>query len=259
MATTDLIVYVTGTSGMCSRDYIGCGKSCLCRQFMYNEYIEESYSTLLQAEFDSQVINRQHTIYWGQKEQTYKMNMNSLSVNFRVFEHTVFYQDGTNKPFPDNYSYEDQIFTHYSYFQDKFPFRSRKNILNPEEYDTKRFLLSPGTDVPVAYLYVVDVSQSCSDFEKQMHLMSRLVKSIQKGHCCVVVASKFDNHCTTNVKFLESFANSMNVDVIKCSSKYNANVDTAFECLAKKALPLQKVVAEVQDLALTHRETMFVK
>ena len=261
MATKDLIVYVTGISGKCSKDYIGCGKSCMCRQFVHSEYTEESYSTLSQAEFDSQVINKQHTTYRGQKEQTYtlsteEINMNSVSVNFKVFEHTVFYQDGTNKPFHGHDNYEDRIFSHHHSFLNKYAFRSPKNMLNPEEFGNKNFLLSSDLDAPVAYMYVVDVSQSCSVFENQMQLMSRLVKSIQKTHCCVVVASKFDTQYKANVEFLEAFANSLNVTVVKCSSKYNTNVDTAFKCLAVEALSLQNTVAEVQDV--TQRLTWFV-
>ena len=228
---------------MCSKGYTGCGKSYLCHQFMYNEYLEVSYSTLGQAEFESHAINQQHTIYWGQKEQIYslsneEMNMESVTVNFEVFEHTTLYQDGTNEPFHSHDSYESRIFTPYSNFQNKHAFRSRTDILNVVTNDTKKFALS--SDVPVAYLYVVDVSQSCSVFETQMRLMSRLVRSIQKTHSCVVVASKFDTHCEKNVKFLETFANTMDVTVIKCSSKHNSNVNTAFECLAVEALSLKQ-------------------
>ena len=260
MATKDLIVYVTGISGMCSKDYTGCGKSCLCHQFMYNEYMEESYSTLGQAEFDSHAINQQHTIYWGQKAQTYslsneEMNMESVTVNFEVFEHTTFYQDGTNELFHGHDNYGARIFTPPSSFQNKHAFRSRADmLLNPEGYDRK-FLLS--SHVPVAYLYVVDVSQSCSIFETQMQLMSKLVRSIQKTHSCVVVASKFDTHCEKNVKFLESFANTVDITVIKCSSKHNSNVDTAFECLAVEALSLKQSAAEAQKV--TQKRTRFAE
>ena len=258
MTTKDLVVYVTGISGMCSKGYTGCGKSCLCRQFMYNEYMEEAYSTLGQAEFESHVINQQHTIYWGQKKQTYslsneEMNMQLVTVNFEVFEHTTLYQDDTNEPFHGHDNYEGQSFTPYTSFQNKHAFRSRMHMdtLNLETNDSKRFL--PSSNVPVAYLYVVDVSQSCSIFEAQMQLMSRLVRSIQNTHCCVVAASKFDTHCEKNVKFLESFANAMNVAVIKCSSKHNANVDTAFECLAVEALSLRHNATEAQGV--TQKQT----
>ena len=257
MATKDLVVYVTGISGMCSKGYTGCGKSCLCHQFMYSEYTEESYSTLGQAEFNSHAINQQHTIYWGQKEQTYllsneEMNMESVSVKFEVFEHTTFYQDGTNEPFHGHDNYGARIFTPYSNFQNKHAFRLCEDTLNIVTNDTKKFALS--SDVPVAYLYVVDVSQSCSIFETQMQLMSRLVRSIQKTHSCVVVASKFDTHCEKNVKFLETFANTMDVTVIKCSSKHNSNVDTAFECLAVEALSLKQ-----NAVCTAQRQTWFAE
>lgn len=239
MSAKSLVVYVTGISGKFSKDYTGCGKSCLCRQFTYNEYMEESYSTLLQAEFDSNVINQQHTIYWGQKEKLYLLEneVNPVSVNFDVFEHTILYQDGTSEPFHSNDTYENQIFTPCGNFQDKYAFRSRQDLHNAEGCSNKKFLHSKGASV--AYLYVVDVSQACPVFEAQIKLMSRLVKSIQKTNCCVVVASKIDIHCKANLKCLESFANSMNLTVIKCSAKYNTNVDTAFQCLVMKALSLK--------------------
>lgn len=260
MATAkDLVVNVIGISGKCSKDYIGCGKSCLCHQFIYHEYMEESYSTLSQTEFDGNMINQQHTIYWGQKRQTYTMplshetlHMDSVSVNFEVFEHTVFYQDGSHRSFNGHDHYEDQIFAPCNSFLNKYAFRSQKDILNSEGFGNTKLLQS--TDVPVAYLYVVDVSQSCSAFEAQMQLMSRLVKSIQETHrSCVVVASKFDDHCTVKLKFLETFANTMSVTVIRCSAKDNQNIDTAFECLAVEALSLRNAV-EVQDIIQTHAE-----
>ena len=35
----DLAVYVIEISGKYSKDYIGCVKSCLFHQYMYNEYV----------------------------------------------------------------------------------------------------------------------------------------------------------------------------------------------------------------------------
>ena len=250
----ELAVYVIGISGNCSRNYIGCGKSCLCRQYMYNEYIEEPYSTLLQSEFDGCVINQQHVIYWGKKEETYKeMSKGQCSfvakVNFEVFEHTIFYQDGTNQPFRGYEKYEKRVFTHLKSFLGKYTFKSRDEVLTPEDYGSKKFSYSH--IVPVAYLYVVDVSQSCCIFEGQMQLMSKLVKSIHtKKQSCVVVASKFDTHCQANVKRLESLASKLKVPIIQCSAKDNTNIDTAFKYLAVKALSLKKLSVNVP----THAE-----
>ena len=255
----DLAVHVIGISGNCSKNYIGCGKSCLCRQYMYNEYVEESYSTLLQSEFDGCVINQQHVIYWGKKEKTYKeMKKGQCSfeakVNFEIFEHTIFYQDGTNQPFPGYEKYENHVFTPLNSYLGKYAFKSRDEVLNPEDYSSKKFSYSH--IVPVAYLYVVDVSQSCCVFEEQMQLMSTLVKSIHiKKQRCVVVASKFDNRCRANVKRLESLASKLKVPVIQCSAKYNTNVDTAFKYLAVKALSLKKLSVNV----LTHAQAAVQK
>ena len=255
----DLAVYVIGLSGNCSKNYIGCGKSCLCRQHVYNEYVEQSYSTLLQSEFDGCVINQQHVIYWGKKEETYKeMTKGQCSfeakVNFEVFEHTIFYQDGTNQPFHGYEKYENRVFTHLKSYLGKYAFKSRDEVLNPEDYGSKKFSYSH--IVPVAYLYVVDVSQSCCVFEEQMQLMSTLVKSIhKKKQSCVVVASKFDTQCRENVERLESLASKLKVHVIQCSAKYNTNVDTAFKYLAMKALSLKKLSVNV----LTHTEVTVQK
>jgi len=255
----DLAVHIIGISGTCSKAYKGCGKSCLCRQFMYDEYKEESYSTLLQSEFDGCVINRQHVIYWGQKEETYKeMAKGTCSfaakVKFEVFEHTIFYQDGTNQPFRGHDKYENRIFTHLRSYLNKYAFKSRDDLLSPDEYGSKKFSCSKV--IPVAYLYVVDVSRTCSVFEEQMQLMSVLVKSIQKKkQSCVVVASKFDTHCRKNLERLMSVAKSLKVTVIQCSAKYNTNIDVAFKYLAAKALPLKKLNVNV----LTHAEVAVQK
>ena len=252
--TKYLAVYVIGISGSCSKNYIGCGKSCLCHQYMYNEYVEESSSTLLQSEFDGCVINQQHVIYWGKKEETYKeMTKGQCSfeakVNFEVFEHTIFYQDGTSQPFPGSEKYENRVFTPLKSYLGKYAFKSRDEVLNPEDYGSKKFSYS--RIIPVAYLYVVDVSQSCCVFEEQMKLMSTLVKSIhKKKQSCVVVASKFDTHSQANVKCLESLANKLKVPLIQCSAKDNTNIDTAFKYLATKALSLKKLSVNV----LTHAE-----
>ena len=241
-----LAVYVVGISGNCSKDYIGCGKSCLCRQFMYDEYAEELYSTLLQAEFDSCVIGRQHAIYWGQKEETYTANTGieewrmcnyTAKVNYEVFEHTLLYQDATGLPYTGK-PYNQQIFTPLSKFLNKLSFKSRDLILSPEEYDIQTF--SYIYKVPIAYLYVVDVSQSCPVFMKQLELMNGLIKAIKKKKShCVIVANQYDTHSKKNMENLELWASALNVDVIQCSAKYNINIDSAFKYLAMKVFSRQ--------------------
>lgn len=242
-APLTMAVYVVGISGNCSKDYIGCGKSCLCRQFVYNEYVEELYSTLLQAEFDSSVIGQQHVVYWGQKEETYSSTEESKSamVNYEVFEHTLLYQDATGLPFSGR-PYNQQIFLPLSKFLNKLSFKSRDLILTPEllpeEYEAKAF--SYIYKVPIAYLYVVDVSQSCPVFMKQLELMNNLIKMVKKKkHHCVIVANKYDMHSAKNMEKLEMWANALDIDVIQCSTKYDINIDHAFRYLAMKTFTRQ--------------------
>jgi len=260
-----LAVYVVGISGKCSKDYIGCGKSCLCRQFVHNEYVEESYSTLLQTEFDSCVIGQQHVIYWGQKEETYaahtskekcKKSMSSAKVNYEVFEHTMFYEDASSLPFSGK-PYNQQIFTPLNKFLNKLSFKSRDLILSPEEYEVKKF--SYTSKVPIAYLYVVDVSHSCPVFMQQLELMNNLIKAIKKNkNQCVIVANKYDAHNKENMENLEMYANALDVSVIQCSTRYNTNIDTAFKYLAVKVFNRQlkkKVGISIQ----THAEVAIEK
>jgi len=238
-APLSLAVYVVGFSGHSLKNYFGCGKSCLCRQFIYNDYIEEPSSTLLQAEFDGCVINQQHTIYWGQKKVTYTSEKErEVVVNFDVFEHTVLYQDGTSIPYSGEI-YEKQIFTPLKAFLNKFSFKSREEILYPEEYSAKKFTYT--MQLQVAYLYVVDVCQSCPAFAEQLHLMDALITAIKRSkHHCVILASKFDSYDKENFQKLESCASKLKVDVIQSSSKCNTNIDTAFKYLAVKCLQLKK-------------------
>ena len=171
-----------------------------------------------------------------------------------MFEHTIFYQDGTNQPFPGYEKYENRIFTHLKSFLGKYAFKSRDEVLNPEDYGSKKFSYSH--IVPVAYLYVVDVSQSCCVFEEQMQLMNKLVKCIHRNkQSCIVVASKYDTYYQANFKCLESLASKLKVHVIQCSAKSNTNVDTAFKCLAVKALSLKKLSVNV----LTHAQVVVQK
>ena len=238
-SSKSLAVYVIGISG--SMDCIGCGKSSLCSQFVYDEYMEEPCSTLLQLEFDSSVINRRHTIYWGQKKKTYmNESSDSISVKFDIFEHTIFHEDGTNHPYSGHENYDKRVFTPLKKYANAYAFKSRDEVLNPEEYGSKKFLYS--ADIPVAYLYVMDVSQPFFIFKEQLDMMDKLVKSIQKKHCCVVVASKFDIHSRSSVESLESHANNLKVPVVHCSAKFNTNIHTAFKNLAVKALSLKKIV-----------------
>ena len=146
------------------------------------------------------------------------------------------------------------FFTHLKSYLGKYAFKSCDKALNPEDYGSKKFSYSH--IVPVAYLYIVDVSQSCCVFEEQMQLMSKLVKCIHRNkQSCVVVASKFDIQCRANVKDLESLANKLKVPIVQCSTKYNTNVDTAFKYLAKKALSLKKLSVNV----LTHAKVVVKK
>jgi len=250
-APLNLAVYVVGFSGHCSMNYVGSGKSCLCRQFMYNEYSEEPCSTLLQAEFDGCVINQQHVIYWGQKEVTYTSNKErNVVVNFDVFEHTVLYQDGTSMPYSGE-KYKKRIFAPLKTFLNKCSFRSREEILNPEEYSAKMFTYT--MKLQIAYLYVVDVSQSCPFFAEQLRMMDALISVIKKSkHHCVILASKFDSYCKENFQKLEYCASKLKVDVIQSSSKYNTNIDTAFKYLAVKCLQLKKKHIAVN--IVTHAE-----
>jgi len=243
-SSKNLAVYVVGISD--SIDYVGCGKSCLCRQFMYDQYEEEPCSTLLQSEFDSPVINQQHTIYWGQKNKTYMCEAtkghSSVAVNFEIFEHTTLYEDGTNQPYHGHENYENRVFTPLKSFKNKYAFKSRDDLLDPEEYGNKKFFYSK--NIPVAYLYVMDVSQPLSIFQKQIELMNKLIKSIQKKHYCVVVASKFDIHSKGTIQCLETHTSNLKVTVTHCSAKFNTNVHAAFKNLAVKALSLKKIVAD---------------
>jgi len=234
-----LAIYVVGFCDYSAKQYAGCGKSCLCRQFIYNNYIEESCSTLLQAEFDGCVINRQHVIYWGQKEVVYTSDKEKeFIVNFDVFEHTLLYKDDTGLPFKGE-KYEKRIFTPLKAFLNKYHFKSREEILYPEEYSAKRFTYI--MTIQVAYLYVVDVSQSCPVFVEQLQQMETLISTIKKNkHHCVILASKFDSYCKESYKKLETCASKLRVDVIQSSSKYNTNIDTAFKYLAVKCLQLKK-------------------
>lgn len=242
-----LAVYVIGLSG--SMNYVGCGKSSLCRQFVYDEYVEEPCSTLLQSEFDSALINRRHSVYWGQKKKTYTCETakhsvvdSSIVVNFEIFEHTIFYEDGTNLPYCGHENYEKRVCAPLKHFVNSYAFKSRDEIFTPEEYNSKKFSYSKHT--PVAYLYVMDVSQPLSIFHDQLVLMNKLVKSIQKKHCCVAVASKFDMHSKGSVESLESHASNLKVPVVHCSAKFNTNIHTAFRNLAVKALSLKKIAVD---------------
>ena len=129
----------------------------------------------------------------------------------------------------------------------KYAFKSHDDILNPEEYGSKKFSYS--YIVPVAYLCVVDVSWSCCVFEEQMELIHK------KKQSCVVVASKFNAQSWECVERLESLASKLKVPVIQCSAKYNTNVDAAFKYLATKTLPLKKLSVNI----LTHSEAAVQK
>jgi len=236
---------------------------------VHNEYAEETYSTLLQTEFDSCVVGRQHVFYWGQKEEMYtantslegsKLSIFSAKVNYEIFEHTLLYEDASGLPFSGK-PYNQQIFTPLNKFLNKLSFKSRDLILSPEEYKVKSF--SYIHEVPISYLYVVDVSQSCPVFMKQLELMNHLVKSIKKKNChCVIVANKYDTHSKENMENLIMWANALDTYVIQGSAKYNINLDIAFKYLATKVFSRQlgkKISVDVQtyvDFAVERRKAI---
>ena len=252
MASPTVVVSVLGLSRLDGEDFSshnGLGKSCLCYRFMYpgyDDYIEEldHRSLLALYEFESDVY-RDNFLYWGSKTKTYNAKGSSQKVQFEVLEHTVFYEDITEKPFKT----KDCVWNLDGYIKaatnrgalqgsrSKVSYQNSALICQPEEYKSVQFPFSSIEKHPRGFLLAVDVSDSGATFDARLRATGNMITQLTKRKLkFVVAATKRDEACLTSLEKVNELARQGKFPFIECSAKSNVNVSETFEMIAAQVL-----------------------
>ncbi|KAL5516856.1 hypothetical protein EMCRGX_G002286 [Ephydatia muelleri] len=220
-----VVVSVLGLSRLDGENFSshqGIGKSCLCYRFMYPGYDDyqqdhRSHSSLLALhEFESDVIHKDHFLYWGSTTRTYDAKGSSEKVQFEVLEYPVFYEDITDQPF-----------------------HSKKSIGSLDGY--MRMVLARTLDSPGkhrrGYVVVIDVSDNGPTFESRLRLTEKMVAHLaSRKQKFICAATKTDESLATSLEKLSELARRNKFTLIEVSAKTNVNVTEMFEIVAAKVL-----------------------
>ena len=248
MASSTVMVGVLGLSRLDKEDFSshqGIGKSCLCYRFVYpgyDDYIEEHRSLLALHEFESDVVHRDHFLYWGSTTKTYDAKGSSEQVHFEVLEHTVFYQDITEQPFETKKcissveGYIKSAINRTLESPGKISYKNRDLICLPQEYES--FVFPPGIGKHLrGYVLVIDVSESGPNFDLRLSATAKMITHLTKHkQKFVVAATKRDAAYTTSLEKINDLARTGKFTLIECSAKSNVNVSETFEIIAAKVL-----------------------
>ena len=231
-----VVVSVLGVSRLDGENYSshqGIGKSCLCYRFMYPGYDgyqqdHRSHCSLLALhEFESDVIQKDHFLYWGSTTRTYDVKGLSEMVHFEVLEHTVFYQDVTDKPFLINSS-KKSMWSFDAYLKIaldrrldspcKMSYKNRDLISAPQEYGSVLFPPGIGKNKR-GFVVVIDVSDSGPTFERRLRLTEKMAKHLaSRKEKFVVAATKRDESFAPSLEKLSELARTCKFTLIEVSA-----------------------------------------
>ena len=239
-----LLVSVVGLSGCGPDVYKGPGKSSLCFNLLYpTEYLKEHLSVLTLEQFESNVIDKQHYVYWGSKtEYYYKLPKSKkttekilVTVNFEIFEQTEFLEDVTKKSFPTSKEYADRALK-LPHSSNKLAFKTVPLVFTPGKYHAA---VSPNTKgMKNGYVFAIDVSKDCPTFHHQVRLLKKMVRSHKKQF--VIAATKFDQVDSRFFEEVKIAGKELNVEVIPTSIEMEDGrwATEAFKYLAMKLFNL---------------------
>ena len=263
MASPTVVVSVLGLSRLDGENFSshqGIGKSCLCYRFMYpgyDDYVEDHRSLLALHEFESDVVHKDHFLYWGSTTRTYGARE---KMHFEVMEYTVFYEDIMDQPFRS--SNKKPVTSLEGYMKmaigsplespGKISYKNRDLICSPQDYES--LLFPPGIGKhPRVYMVVIDVSDSGPKFESRLCMTKNMVAHLaKKNQKFVVAATKRDEAFTTSLEKLSELARTSKFTLIEVSAKSNVNVSEAFEIVAAKVL--HKVVQGIPNQVLSYQD-----
>ncbi|KAL5457506.1 hypothetical protein EMCRGX_G034772 [Ephydatia muelleri] len=263
MASPTVVVSVLGLSRLDGENFSshqGIGKSCLCYRFMYpgyDDYVEDHRSLLALHEFESDVVHKDHFLYWGSTTRTCGAKE---KMHFEVMEYTVFYEDIMDQPFRS--SNKKPVTSLEGYMKmaigsplespGKISYKNRDLICSPQDYES--LLFPPGIGKhPRGYVVVIDVSDSGPKFESRLCMTKNMVAHLaKKNQKFVVAATKRDEAFTTSLEKLSELARTSKFTLIEVSAKSNVNVSEAFEIVAAKVL--RKVVQGIPNQVLSYQD-----
>lgn len=222
----------------------GIGKSCLCHRFTqpgYDNYVSTHQSLFALHEFESQVVNNDHFLYWGSPVKTFPSTHPTKDVHLIVHtvEHTVFYQDVTCEPFtlinkPDNVDKYIKRIIGPLESPGKLSYETLDDIAFP---DNAKVQMYPAkiSDTPRGFLVVIDVSQTGEVFRKQIIRAEKVLDYLSKHkRKNVIVASKRDNCVQSSLEKVYLLKKKYRTHVVETSAEHNLNVEECFRLLAQK-------------------------
>eukprot|EP00731_Ephydatia_muelleri_P002068 Em0001g2068a len=246
-----VVVSVLGLSRLDGENFSshqGIGKSCLCYRFMYPGYDDyqqdhRSHSSLLALhEFESDVIHKDHFLYWGSTTRTYDAKGSSEKVQFEVLEYPVFYEDITDQPFHSKKSigsldgYMRMVLARTLDSPGKMSYKNRDLICSPQDYESVAFPPEIGKHRR-GYVVVIDVSDNGPTFESRLRLTEKMVAHLaSRKQKFICAATKTDESLATSLEKLSELARRNKFTLIEVSAKTNVNVTEMFEIVAAKVL-----------------------
>ena len=243
-ASAEFVACVVGLSrgdGEAFSSYSGAGKSCLCYRFVYpgfDDYVDNHQSILALHEFESQVINRDHFLYWGSVFKHFPVKGSKTGpyaiIQVHVIEQTVLYQDETSQPFPNFGNYHKRIIGSLE-SPGKVSYKSRDDLdrsSDAQQYPSKKL-----SKLPKGYMVVLDVSLIGDMFDAQLkrteQMLDYLTKHKQKF---IIVTSKRDNSNPNSVRCAQELKQKYHAILVETSAGGNINIRDAFRLLAHKVL-----------------------
>ena len=241
-------VHVAGLSGSRPSRYKGAGKSCLCHRFIHPseaDYVKEHSSVLSLAEFESEVILGEHSVYWGSRVLAFRGKKKAeCKARIELIEHTEFLQDVTSKSFmsKDKRAYVERV-VYGNISPGKRSFSSLDNLLD----SSSAGLASPSqiNQLPRILIFVVDccaIQCLTEYFKNQLKCLEDILLCRKKQKCkteVVVAATKCDQIDQARFNELDQMVKKYKLTVFQVSSESNLNITELFTFTVSKLLNLK--------------------
>ncbi|KAF6035132.1 RhoGAPp190 [Bugula neritina] len=182
------VVGLSGTESVKGR--VGVGKSCLCNRFVRpaeDDFHNDHLSLLSAADFNGQVINNDHWLYWGLAS---RLADDGTEYSFNVVEQTEFLDDTTFAPLRGGKT--DPYLKRCSQIKiqsaEKLMYICRDQLGLEDQFPEKKF---PTGKVAVdGFVCVVDVSRSQDrSLESQLEFLSKILSALVKTKKPIVMAA----------------------------------------------------------------------
>ena len=265
--THELVACIVGPSHNYKEPYgtrVGTGKSCLCFRLAnpgFDNYVANHPSVFSQHEFDEDVINHNHFLYWGSPFKSYPVKNAEVGVRWHIIEQTVLYEDISQVPF--NYSIKPDRLDNYIKrilgsleSSGKMSYYSRDSMLDGLCCGQKRQDYPQGiTKKPRGFVVVFDASLSGNDLAYQCKRLEPILQSLTKHRKkFIIVVTKRDRHSLTSLEKAYELRKRYRTHLVECSSWKDLNIEEVLRILTyvvlnKKVSGLSNKVMHYHDAA----------